>query len=246
VKLSVVIPTKNDEQNRHLATVLDQMSTLPIEVIVVDWGSEIPIEVPPWVRLIRVPSEIASRYNGDSYFAFATATNVGFRRASGDFLAYFGNDSFCDASLLQWLEGADSSTFYLISRKNIVSLTDIPTVAVSKMTRDLHASGGQLAHWEVWKALRGYDQRLIYYGWMDHEARVRAQLGGFRAQAVYEASVYHFRHPRNAMRKSGKVNERVFPPEMLHYTDAAANDEHWGLANEPLEEVAHAHEPVPG
>jgi hypothetical protein len=246
MKLSVVIPTKNDEQNRHLSTILEQMSALPIEVIVVDWGSAIPIEVPSWVRLIRVPSEIASRYDGDSYFAFATATNVGFRRASGNFWAYFGNDSFCDASLLRWLEGANTSTFYLISRKNIASLADIPTVAASKMTRDLHASGGQLAYREVWRTLRGYDQRLIYYGWMDHEARVRAQVGGFQVQAVYEASVYHFRHSKSAMRRAGKVNERVFPPEMLHYTDVAANDAHWGLANEPIEDVAYAHEPIPG
>jgi hypothetical protein len=232
--LSIVIPTKNDAQNCRLATILAMMADLPVELIVVDWGSIVPVEVPDEVHVIRVPPAMAAKYDGDSYFAFTTATNVGFRRASGEYLAYFGNDSFCDASLLTWLEGADPSTFYLISRKNIDSLADKATAMTSKMTRDLHASGGQLAHRSVWKALHGYDQRMIYYGWMDHEARVRAQLGGFRVRAVYETSVYHFTHPKSQMRQAGRINERVFPPEMLHYTAAAANDEHWGLGNEVL------------
>lgn len=234
MKLSIVIPTKNDDQNRHLATILALMADLPVELLVVDWGSVVPIEVPDGVTLLRVPPDLADQYNGDSYFAFATATNVGFRRASGDYLAYFGNDSFCDAELLRWLEGADPSTFYLISRKNIDSIADKATAEPAKMTRDLHASGGQLAHRNVWETLHGYDQRLIYYGWMDHEARVRAQLGEFRVKTVYDVSVYHFRHPKSAMRQSGKVNERVFPEEMFHYTAAAANDANWGLGNEVL------------
>jgi hypothetical protein len=237
VKLSVVIPTKNDEQNIHLSAVLEQMVLLPIEVIVVDWGSEIPIEVPEWVRLIRVPQEAAARYDGDSYFAYIAATNVGLRRATGDYLSYFGNDTFVDESLLTWLESANPECFYYISRKNISTVAEKSTVPVAKMTKELHAGGGMIAHRDIWQTLQGFDERMIYWGWMDHEVRLRAQLAGIPIKKVYEVSVYHFLHHHPRMRRARKINEKVFPPEMIFPTAVAANDEHWGLANESLEEV---------
>lgn len=238
MKLSVVIPTKNDEQNQHLATVLEQMASLPIEVIVVDWGSAMPIAVPPWVRLIRVPAEIAARYDGDSYFAYIAATNVGLRRATGEYLSYFGNDTFVDGTLLTWLESADPHGFYYISRKNIATLADTSVVPVAKMTKELHAGGGMVAHRDIWKTLQGFDERMIYWGWMDHEVRLRAQLAGIPIRKVYSVSVYHFLHVHPRMRRARKINERVFPPDMIFPTTVAANDEQWGLANELLEDVS--------
>jgi hypothetical protein len=50
-------------------------------------------------------------------------------------------------------------------------------------------------------------------------------------------SVYHFLHHHPRMRRARKINEQVFPPEMIFPTAVEANDEHWGLANEPIEEV---------
>jgi len=246
MKLSVVIPTKNDEQNQHLATVLEQMAPLPIEVIVVDWGSAVPIEVPTGVRLIRVPAEIADRYNGESYFAYIAATNVGLRRATGEYLSYFGNDTFVDQSLLTWLESARTDTFYYISRKNIATVEEKTTVPVAKMTKDLHAGGGMVAHRDIWQRLQGFDERMIYWGWMDHEVRLRAELARIPIRKVYSVSVYHFLHPHPRMRRARKINERVFPAEMIFPTEVAANDEHWGLANERLDDVGCPHAPLLG
>lgn len=246
MKLSVVIPTKNDEQNQHLATVLEQMSALPIEVIVVDWGSEIPIKVPSWVRLIRVPADIAARYDGDSYFAYIAATNVGLRRATGEYLSYFGNDTFVDDALLTWLKSARPDTFYYISRKNIATVEEKSVVPVAKMTKDLHAGGGMVAHRGIWQALHGFDERMIYWGWMDHEVRLRAQLAGIPIRKVYQVSVYHFLHHHPRMRRARKINERVFPPEMIFPTAVEANDEHWGLANERIDDGGCPHAPLLG
>jgi hypothetical protein len=235
MKLSVVIPTKNDEQNQHLATVLDQMASLPIEVIVVDWGSASPIEVPAWVRLIRVPTEIAARYDKDSYFNYIAATNVGLRRATGEYLSYFGNDTFIDETLVNWIQSARPDTFYYISRKNISCVEEKSVVPVAKMTRDVHAGGGMVAHRDIWQRLQGFDERMIYWGWMDHEVRLRAELAGIPIRKVYSVSVYHFLHPHPRMRKARKINERVFPPEMIFPKEVAANDEHWGMGNVRLD-----------
>jgi glycosyltransferase involved in cell wall biosynthesis len=246
VKLSVIIPTKNDEQNQFLSTVLEQMAPLPIEVIVVDWGSEIPIEFPKAARLIRVSPEIAARYDGNSYFNYIAATNVGMRRATGEYLSYFGNDTFVDDSLLTWLDSARPDSFYYISRKNIATVEEKSVVPVAKMTKELHAGGGMVAHRDIWQKLQGFDERMIYWGWMDHEVRLRAQIAGIPIRKVYQVSVYHFLHPHPKMRKAGKINERVFPSDMIFPTAVAANDEHWGLAGEQIEDVGYAHASIPG
>jgi hypothetical protein len=38
----------------------------------------------------------------------------------------------------------------------------------------------------------------------------------------------------------------VFPPEMIFPTAVAANDEHWGLANERIDDGGCPHAPLPG
>ena len=235
MKLSIVIPTKNDAQNCRLDTVLGEMKHLPVEILVVDWGSLVPIVTPEFVTKITVPPEIASKYDGDSYFSFATATNVGLRRATGEYITFFGNDTFCDESFVDWVEHvAIPEVFFLISRKNLNSLEEKEKARAGKMTADYHASGAQIAHRDVWHTVRGFDQRLIYYGWMEHELRVRAKLASVPAAMIYKTSVYHFMHPRSRMRQEGRINERIFSPEVLHPVNVTVNDENWGLWNEAI------------
>jgi hypothetical protein len=236
MRLSIVIPTKNDAQNVHLASVLQEMAHLPVEIIVVDWGSEIPVEVPDFVRVIRVPPDLATRYDRDSYFAFVIAFNVGCRRAVGDFIAYFGNDTFCDESLLTWIEQSSAQDeLYVISRKNVDSIAEKAKGKINKISMNYGSGGGFLAHRDVWHALRGFDEKYIYYGWTDAETVERAKLLGYKAGCLYEASVYHIRHPHSKMRAAGRINEKVFPTDGLMPTTPYVNDEHWGLGNEGLE-----------
>lgn len=232
MKLSVVIPTKNDEQNQYLATVIAQMRPLPIELVVVDWGSAEPIVVPDGVRLIRVPLAVAARYDQDSYFAYIIATNVGIRRASGEYIGYFGNDTFVAADFLGWLDEAAKDLLYFIVRKNIDTVDGMRTEPICRMTRQFHASGGQVAHRDIWHALRGYSEHLLYWGWMERELRERAAMLGYRPEAVTKVCAYHFRHRRPAMRLQGRINERVLPASVIHPSGPVVNGTDWGLANE--------------
>jgi len=235
MRLSLVIPTKNDAQNVHLAEVLQAMEHLSIEIIVVDWGSEVPVQVPSFVRLIRVPPEIAKKYDQDSYFAFVIAFNVGCRRATGEFIAYIGNDTFCDDTFVTWLESAEPDHLYVVSRKNIESIATKDQGTVNKISMNYGSGGGFLAYRGVWNALRGFDQKYIYYGWTDSETVERAKLLGFKAGCLYDVSFYHIRHPHSKMRAAGRINEKVFPKSGLVPTTPVVNDEDWGLWNERLD-----------
>jgi hypothetical protein len=235
MKLSLVIPTKNDAQNLRLASVLQEMRGLPVEIIVVDWGSEVPVDTPDFVRCIRVPPEISKWYDQDSYFAFVIAFNVGCRRATGEFIAYIGNDTFCDETLLNWLESAEPDHLYVVSRKNIESIATKDQGKVNKISMNYGSGGGFLAHRTVWHALRGFDQKYIYYGWTDAETVERAKLLGYKAGCLYDVSVYHIRHPHSRMRAAGRINEKVFPKAGLVPTVAVVNDEHWGLGDVHLD-----------
>jgi len=45
MKFSTVISAKNDGKAVSLIPCLNKMSHLPMEIIVVDWGSEVPLEL---------------------------------------------------------------------------------------------------------------------------------------------------------------------------------------------------------
>jgi hypothetical protein len=230
MNLSVIIPTKNDEKNSMLATALDRMKDLPVEIIVVDWGSETPVELPRYVRGLYVPPAIANRINRDSYMAMAIAWNAGIRRASHEYVCATGNDSYCDESFVDWVaRGQDKGAFHFISRKH----TDDGKVV--RISRNYGAGGAYFAHRDVWEALRGFDEKYIYYGWFDREVAERAMLAGYSINLAYDVSIWHFRHDRYGMRKAGMINEKVFPKETLIPESAVVNDYNWGVWNEPIE-----------
>jgi hypothetical protein len=123
----------------------------------------------------------------------------------------------------------DKNAFHFISRKH----TDDGKVV--RISRNYGAGGAYFAHRDVWHALRGFDEKYIYYGWFDREVAERAMLAGYRVNLVYDVSIWHFRHDRYGMRKAGMINEKVFPKETLIPTEVLVNDENWGVGNESIE-----------
>ena len=93
MKLSVVIPTKTRPESlaRVLAALAPQIGAVPggAEILVVDDGSEEPIEVPPGVTLLR--QEPAGP---------AVARNAGAARAQGEVLLFLGDDTEPEAGFL--------------------------------------------------------------------------------------------------------------------------------------------------
>jgi hypothetical protein len=106
----------------------------------------------------------------------------------------------------------------------------------SGISRYWGASGSWVAHRDLWRTMRGFDERWIYYGFMDREIVWRSQIKGYAVVKLpYELSVYHIDHPRCWMRRTGMENEKIYTREELKPTTWIVNDDNWGLADEPIE-----------
>ena len=72
-----------------------------IEIIVTDWGSEVPLssvlslinEAERRVKFINIPTKIAEKEQKDSKFPEVIALNVAARRATGDYIGRIDNDT---------------------------------------------------------------------------------------------------------------------------------------------------------
>ena len=94
--------------------------------------------------------------------------------------------------------------------------------------------GIMIFHRDIWHACRGYDERLIYWGWMEGDLAIR--LGQKHEVVEFSKFVghdfYHLEHypsltaykDRNGPATPRQKNEPIF--EGLSYT---VNNENWGL-----------------
>ena len=234
MNISIVIPSKNDYKVTTLNECLYKMSDLEVELLVVDWGSDTPIDLPSFVKSVVVQKSIADKYNKDSKFALNIAANVGLRRASGDYIFYMGNDTFCTKILIDYVsrECVDN-IFYVIPRRHIKSIETMDQFKQSGVSRHWGASGAWVAHRSIWHTLKGFDERWIYYGFMDREIVWRSQMKGYGIKILPpELSVYHVDHPRCWMRANGVENEKIYTQAELKPTTWIANDDGWGLGSE--------------
>ena len=100
--------------------------------------------------------------------------------------------------------------------------------------------GIMMFHRDIWKATQGYDERLIYWGWMEGDLALR--LGQKHKVVEFSKFVgynfYHLEHysnlteykDRNGAATPRKKNEPKF--EGLNYRE---NNNSWGLHSSPVE-----------
>ena len=86
-------------------------------------------------------------------------------------------------------------------------------------------------HRDIWQACRGYDERLIYWGWMEGDLALR--LG--QKHSVIEFSnfvghhLYHLEHypSLTAYKRNGPATPRKM--NLFDNLTYSANDEGWGM-----------------
>jgi hypothetical protein len=250
-----------------------------IEIIVSDWGSEVPLqdvlnlvsEAKDRVKFVHVPPDIAKVEQRDSKFPEVIALNAAARRASAEYIGRIDNDTIVGADFFRKFEQLHknnpsdeldlANSFLFVERKSIpyrISSLSLPVNLISLFIkffvnflkvesakdwgREFWWSpvGIMMFHRDIWMATQGYDETLIYWGWMEGDLALR--LGQKHKVVEFSKFVgygfYHLEHysnlieykDRNGAATPRKKNEPKF--EGLNYCE---NNINWGLHLSPIE-----------
>lgn len=137
VPLSIILCSRNDSymgnSRWRLETTLNYLAARlvelgrrrQVEVLVADWGSEVPLHTaldltPAAAQLVSflpVPPDVARRHEGDSPFPEVLALNAAARRSRGEYIGRIDQDTLVGARFLDtffaWYEGRQQPAFQL-------------------------------------------------------------------------------------------------------------------------------------
>jgi hypothetical protein len=221
------------------------------------------------VRFVIVPPAMARVEQRDSPFPIVIAQNAAIRRCRADYIAQTDSDVLFTpdilAFLLDALEGRRmvhvplNRALVYAKRRHVpwqYASSNPPLHEVDWFMR--HAgwllpvetfvgfayagTGLMMMHRQLWEECRGYDERLIYWGWMEIDLGLRIQrrypLYDLRRQGFV---LFHLEHYPS---RRASVNPRKLNP--TEFNNAfRPNDEGWGLGNYTLEEYTCPHEALP-
>ena len=250
-----------------------------LEIVVSDWGSEIPLsealnlvsEAKGRVKFVRTPPEVAKVKQKDSKFPEVIALNAAVRKANGEYIGRIDNDTIVGRGFFHKYQkiykdnpsqGFDlSDSFLFVERKSVpyrISRLSLPLPLISLFInlfsrlfkletatdwgREFWWSpvGIMMFHRDIWKATHGYDERLIYWGWMEGDLALR--LGQKHKVIEFSKFVgynfYHLEHYSNLIeykdRNGAATPRKKNVPEFegLNYCE---NNNDWGLYSSQLE-----------
>lgn len=244
-----------------------------LEILVCDWGSDIPLsevlnlvpEANSRVKFVHVPPVVAKVEQKDSKFPEVIALNAAARRAKGEFIGRIDNDTIVGEEFFKkFSEYANghvyfpydlNSSFLFVERRSVPYRFTKKSPELKLVQLYLKLTGQSLKietsrdygrpywwspvgimlfHRDIWYETRGYDEKLIYWGWMEGDLAIRLEqkhkLVDFRD--FVGNHLYHLEHYHNLTdyenrngpatpRKKNKVVE-----EGLSYK---VNDQNWGL-----------------
>ncbi len=249
-----------------------------LEIIVSDWGSEVPLsevlnlvpEAEGRVKFVYVPPDIAKVEQKDSKFPEVIALNAAVRRASGEYIGRIDNDTIVGdeffRNFISVLKKKNKLWFDLETSFLFVERRSVPYRFSSKSYNLLwtykyikHFSnslmiesarewgfpfwwspvGIMLFNRKIWQNCRGYDEKLIYWGWMEGDMALRLNqkhhlidfkdlVGNNFYHLEHYPSMTHYKD-RNGPATPRKKN--VINTEGLKYS---ANEDGWGLKSKMI------------
>jgi hypothetical protein len=259
--------------NAKKANFLDKL-----EIIVSDWGSEVPLskvlnlipEAKGRVKFVYIPPDTAKVEQKDSKFPEVIALNAAAHRSSGEFIGRIDNDTVVGKGFfrkffqlykdnpLDTVDLKDSFLFterrsvpYRISRLSLpLSQINLFIQSFSKLFKVESAThwgrdfwwspvGIMMFHRDIWKSTQGYDEKLIYWGWMEGDLALRLA----QKHKVVEFSkhvghnFYHLEHYSNLVEykdRNGIATPRKKNPVITENLNYKTNDPNWGLFDHDL------------
>lgn len=181
--------------------------------------------------------------------------NIGLRRATGDILVSTNIDiipptrEIMDKFLNTWY---DKDTFYTFSRRNVTLEDDFrledyvftedmrkkltlmsDKIPVKGLANDpwsvINCCGDfQMAHVDIWKKVKGFEESLVQIGWADTHVQMKAMLMDYKVKGIFDMPVFHILHE---YRKDRVVNV-IDALKDKHNK----NPETWGFSNHKFKE----------
>ncbi|MEM1250230.1 MAG: hypothetical protein AAGK22_27930 [Acidobacteriota bacterium] len=277
--LSFVLCSRNDEYagnslwrlNTALNYLAEGVSELgaegDFEVIVSDWGSEIPLRealhlsaaAQAITSFLEVPRELVDELQGESPFAEVLANNAAIRRARGQFIGRIDQDTLVGKKFLQrFREHIDdddrreglSKCFLFVRRRHIPFAFARHCHSLAQVRRFIRLFGSVLPkegrrqrpwfdapvgiamlHRDLWEECRGYDESLLYWGFMETDLGLRVRLKSFTVRLEKEVgcTFYHLAHSQSRFAVTKRRKNPRRPPEVF-----APSGEDWGLSDRDL------------
>lgn len=259
--------------NKHAQNAYTLGAEHEVEVIVADWGSEVPLwqvldltpEARKLTKFMIVPPGLAAECNKDAIFPAGFPSNAAARRSTGKYLMMADADAYfplASMSKLLWhlrsgslhnyrlnesffwgskfhvpqdfvkqdpgLEQVDAhiASNWLSYRREIVSKTQFSGAGVAL-----------LMHRDMWFATRGWDERLIYWGWNDIDWHKRlCSRYVWDDLECHGLPIFHLEHYADRFKTHEQENPRKYNPRE-EPTSFAPNPDNWGLNDYTLEIV---------
>lgn len=244
-----------------------------VEIVVCDWGSEVPIDnviqltekAASLTRFVHVPNELALKLQKDSPFGEVYALNVAARRSRGLYIGRIDQDTLVTIDFLKCFFdafdgkrdfGFDLEKSYMFAARKQLPYTFVkqkPQIrdldrCIERFGKWIFSEELKFCHWaspvgilmmhrNIWDDIGGYDERLIYYWFMDVDMATRL-IKKYPIVNIGKVFGYHFFHLehisngfrfRHSHRKLNPSWSKSFDKPVLN-----PNGPGWGLGDHDL------------
>jgi glycosyltransferase involved in cell wall biosynthesis len=241
--ISFIIPVKNRDEKRIINCINSLKSDLTGEVIIVDYGSDIPVQI-SGVKIIR--------YDKNKVWNKSHAINLGIKEAKYNFIGTVDCDMIISEEFMEGVEWhLDYGTFiYSINVKRIeprhvsgnfkgmLEHTSDWNNVKGRYNIIHNANGGIQIYPKKWiSEIGGADESLIYWGGMDNDVFERAIVSGLtiiNLNKVILHQEHEFKKEKNLDKKERvaaimtKIPKIEYLSEMLSTRQVIRNDGQWG------------------
>lgn len=187
------------------------------------------------------------------------ARNIGLRRLSTDWRISANGDVMCLGRETIEPHLTNPRAFYCVARRNIdfPFVKELARDGVSNMEEHLlsaignwpQAQGGsplgptdewslitcpgdfQIAHRDVWHAIRGFEESLVRRGYADSNVQGKAKLAGFDLTLMRAIPVFHFNHYADTGSCGGAHGAWNDRHAAIEGFTSTTNPESWGFAD---------------
>jgi hypothetical protein len=198
-----------------------------------------------------------------SPFNGVISQNIMLQRCEADWIVCSTMDIIAPKKeyLDNFLSKADRNTFYSISRRDVeyqdleklgfkqwrefrdkMDLESQPRIFPAQVTPNdnyslINCCGDfQLAHKNIWKKIKGFEEQMIYSCFNDTNVQKKAVLNGFNLTAYYDLPLYHLSHTGMGNDGSSPSKQHYNSPwDWVEFFNESQNDDNWGLSNTEIE-----------